>query len=321
MTIEHDTRLVAAIADATAATTPRIWGFGIGGTLTALLRAADALHRPDLTQRVVDLVTPSLTAPPDPTDHLIAVEALLALTDRRPDIDVTDACRRWLAAVRHARPARPGGPRLHRPDLPPWSSTVWVDCMHTDGPALATLGHPDEAVTYATEYADALQLPHGLFQHGYDARAERGNGVAWGRGQAWALLGLTDTLIHAPDHGLAERLTRLVDALATHERDGEWSTVVDDPDAPVEASTSAYLAWVVPRAVDAGLVDPAHRVMADRAWHATLRRLTGGALAVSEATPVGTALDYHRRTLGVFPWGQAPLLHAALDRTTAKENG
>ncbi|WBB69391.1 glycoside hydrolase family 88 protein [Micromonospora sp. WMMD812] len=312
----YDTRLVAAVADATAATAPRIWGFGVGGTLTALLRAGDALHRPDLTQRVIDLVAPSLTAPPDPTDHLIAVEALLPLAARRPDLDVTDACRRWLAAVRHARPAHPGGPRLHRPDLPPWSSTVWVDCMHTDGPGLAALGHPDEAVAYATEYAAALQLPSGLFQHGYDAEAERGNGVAWGRGQAWALIGLTETLVHAPDDGLARRLTRLVDALAAHERDGEWSTVVDDPDAPVEASTSAYLAWVVPHAIDAGLVDPAHRAMADRAWHATLRRLDAAALTVSEATPVGAANDYHHRALGVFPWGQAPVLHAVLDRTS-----
>ncbi|MEV4545685.1 glycoside hydrolase family 88 protein [Micromonospora echinaurantiaca] len=315
-----DTRLVAAVAQVTAATTPRIWGFGVGGILTALLRAGDTLGRPDLTQRVVDLVAPSLTAPPDPTDHLIAVEALLALADRRPDLDVTDACHRWLTAVRDARPAHPGGPRLHRPDLPPWSATVWVDCMHTDGPGLAALGHADEAVSYATEYATALQLPHGLFQHGYDARAGHGNGVAWGRGQAWALLGLTETLLHAPDNGLAERLVRLVDALAAHERDGEWSTVVDDPHAPVEASTSAYLAWILPHAVDAGLVDPAHGAMADRAWAATLRRLApNGALAVSEATPVGAARDYRHRALGVFPWGQAPVLHAALDRAIAEE--
>ncbi|MEU8299019.1 glycoside hydrolase family 88 protein [Micromonospora sp. NPDC048909] len=316
----RDTRLVAAIAEATAATAPRIWGFGVGGVLTALLRAGQMLHRPDLTQRVVDLVTPSLTAPPDPTDHLIAVDALLALTAARPELAVDDACRRWLAAVRRARPAHPGGPRVHRPDLPPWRSTIWVDCMHTDGPGLAALGHPDEAVGHASAYAAALQLPSGLFQHGYDAEAERGNGVAWGRGQAWALLGLVDTLVHTPDDGLAERLTRLVDALAAHERDGRWPTVVDDPDAPVEASTSAYLAWVVPQAIDAGLVDPAHRAMADRAWAATVRRLTGGALAVSEATPVGTARDYHHRASGVFPWGQAPVLHTALDRTTGEES-
>ncbi|MGS2616285.1 glycoside hydrolase family 88 protein [Micromonospora sp. LZ34] len=316
-----DTRLVAVVAEATTATTPRIWGFGVGGTLTALLRAGDALRRPDLTQRVVDLVTPSLTAPPDPTDHLIAVDALLALAARRPDVDVTDACRRWTAAVLDARPTTPGGPRLHRPDLAPWASTVWVDCMHTDGPGLAALGHLDEAVTYAREYATALQLPNGLFQHGYDTTTRRGNGVAWGRGQAWALLGLTDTLTRAADAGLAARLTRLVDALATYEQDGQWRTVVDDPHAPIEASVAAYLAWAVPHAIDAGLVDPAHRAMADRAWAATLRRLTpGGALAVSEATPIGAAHDYHHRALGVFPWGQAPVLHAALDRITGKEN-
>jgi rhamnogalacturonyl hydrolase YesR len=313
-----DIQLVVAIAEATAATTPRIWGFGVGGTLTALVRAGEALHRPDLAQRVVDLVAPSLTAPPDPTDHLIAVDALLALAARRPDVDIDDACRRWLAAVRHARPGHPSGPRLHRPDLPPWHSTIWVDCMHTDGPGLAALGHPDEAVAYATAYAAALQLPNGLFQHGYDTAARQGNGVAWGRGQAWALLGLTDTLTRAYDGGLAERLTRLVDALAAQERDGQWSTVVDDLDAPVEASVAAYLAWTVPHGIDAGLVDPAHRAMADRAWTATLRRLTpGGTLAVSEATPVGAAPDYCDRALGVFPWGQAPVLHAALDRIAA----
>jgi rhamnogalacturonyl hydrolase YesR len=306
--------LVTEIADATARCTPRIWGFGVGGMLSALLRADDALSRPDLTDRVAVLVTPSLAAAPDPTDHLIAVEPLLALAARRPHLDVRDICGRWLRAVLGARPAHPGGPCVHRPDLCPWQSTVWVDCMHTDGPGLAMLGHREEAVEYATASAAALQMPNGLFQHGYDVDQARGNGVAWGRGQAWALQGLAGTLAHAYDDGLARRLARLADALAEHERNGQWRTVVDDPASPVEPSVAAYVAHDMSAAISAGLLDPGYGAMTGRAWQATLRRLSSGTLAVSEATPVGAPAGYHRRALGVFPWGQAPVLHAALDR-------
>jgi rhamnogalacturonyl hydrolase YesR len=306
--------LATEVAGATARCTPRIWGFGVGGMLSALLRAGDELGRPDLIDRVATLVAPSLTAEPDPADHLIAVEPLLALAVRRPHLDVGHVCERWLRAVLGARSARPGGPRVHRPDLRPWQTTVWVDCMHTDGPGLATLGHREKAVAYATAYAAALQMPNGLFQHGYDVEEGRGNGVAWGRGQAWALQGLAGTLAHAYDDGLARRLARLADALAEHERNGQWSTVVDDPKAPIEPSVAAYVAHDMSAAISAGLLDPDHGAMTERAWQATLRRLSRGTLPVSEATPIGAPEDYHRRTLGMFPWGQAPVLHAALDR-------
>jgi unsaturated rhamnogalacturonyl hydrolase len=299
--------MIAAIVEATARTKPTIWGFGVGGSLTALMRAA-------LVDHVADLVAPSLSAVPGPADHLISVEVLQVLARERPHLDIGAACQRWLSAVLGASRPEPTGPRVHRPDLAPWRSTIWVDCMHTDGPGLAALGLPDEAVAYAEEYASALQRDDGLFHHGYDVSTGRGNGVAWGRGQAWALLGLVDTLRLANDAGLRSRLDRLVDAIATHERDGFWHTIVDDPAAPVEASVSAYVAYGVARAVRSGLIDPSYRAMADRAWACTVAGLRDGALEVSEATPVGDPADYQRRATGVFPWGQAPVLHAALDR-------
>lgn len=306
--------LLDTVAGTTARCEPVVWGFGVGGALHGLIRAGRLRRRPDLIQRVVDLVSPSLSAAPGPTDHLIAVEVLLALAEVCPDLDVTAACNRWLHAVRRAARPVPDRPRVHRPDLAAWRSTIWVDCMHTDGPGLAALGYPDDAVRYATEYAAALQLQNGLFQHGYDVAAGRGNGVAWGRGQAWALLGLIGTLRRVPDDGLAARLGRLVEALAAHERDGQWHTVVDDRAAPIEHSVSAYLAFAVPHAVALGLVGARFQAMAGRAFDAMLRHLSGGGLAVSQATPVGAAAQYHDRALGIFPWGQAPVLHALLDR-------
>ena len=310
--------LIDDVADVTARCEPVIWGFGVGGTLSGLIRTGRLRRRPELVQRVVDLVSPSLTAAPGPTDHLIAVEALRALAEVRPDLYVTAAYARWLDAVRRSARPVPDQPPVHRSDLAAWRNTIWVDCMHTDGPGLAVLGYPDEAVRYATEYAAALQLHNGLFQHGYDVETRRGNGVTWGRGQAWALLGLVDTLRHIPDDGLASRLTRLVEALAGHEDDGRWHTVVDDPAAPIESSVSAYLAFGIPGAIELGLVDADFQGMADRAFGATLRHLYGGGLPVSEATPVGTAAEYHDRALGIFPWGQAPVLHALLDRWKGK---
>ena len=291
-----------------------IWGFGVGGALSALVRAGRRLGHDKYVDAVATLVKPALMAPRDPTDHLISVEALLALAEVRPGWDAGGACSRWVTAVLDAHRPTPGGPRVHRPDLPAWASTIWVDCMHTDGPGLAALGRRDEAVTCASEYAAVLQRDDGLFHHGYDASAERGNGVAWGRGQGWALLGLVETLRLVDDAALRRRLERLVEAMGAYEESGRWRTVVDDPDTPVENSVAAYVAQGVTRAVRYGLVDATHAPMAARAYAVTVGAVVDGGLRVSEATAVGDKENYRSRALGVFPWGQAPALHAMLDR-------
>lgn len=322
MTVLSLTETARAVADRTAACPVTIWGYGIGGTLSGLLRASSVLGDPAYAGRVEDLVGPALAAAADPTDHLIPVEALLALRRARPSVPVEAACSRWVTAVLGAPAAWWGGPRVHRPDLEPWSSTLWVDCMHTDGPGLAALGRPAEAVGYATAYAAILQRDDGLFHHGYDVAARRGNGVAWGRGQAWAVFGLVDTLHAAGDDGggLRARLDRLVAALAAHEDRGRWHTVVDDPGSPVEHSVAAYLAWGLRRAVAYGLVDDGYAAVADRAFEATLSVLDDGALVVSEATPVGDHQNYVSRANGVHPWGQATVLHGVLDRIEEEQH-
>lgn len=308
-------RTLPSVVDATSRCSFTIWGFGVGPALVGLLRAAEAVARPELVDRVAALVRPTLSRGPDATDHLIAVEVLLELARLRPGLDTGSATARFVdAVVGAARPAT-GRPGVHRPDLPRWSGTVWVDCMHTDGPGLARLGRRSEAVRLMREAVRALQRSDGLFDHGYDVAAGEGNRVAWGRGQGWALYGLVGTLREHRDGELLEALGRLVAALGKHELDGRWRTVIDDPAAPVELSTSAYVALALPAAVELGLVEAAAIGMADRALVCVLAASPDGVLPTSEATPIGrTARDYYRRRLGLRPWGQGPLLLALLDR-------
>lgn len=306
--------LAVAVAERTLRCPVRLWDFGVGSVLSGMVRVGQMLGEATYVDWADRLVAPTLTAPAGPADHLIAVEALSVLRSARPDLDIEPSCARWIDTMLNAQRLTPSGPRIHWPDLEPWSSTIWVDCMHTDGPALAALGQPDKAVEHSTEYASVLQRDDGLFHHGYDALAERGNGIAWGRGQAWALLGLVDTLRQAADPDLNDRLTRLVESFARHEDGGRWHTIVDDPDSPLEHSVAAYVAYAVRRAVTFGLVEEEFGAMADRAFDATVQAVSKGALPVSEATPVGDASAYTSRSTGVFPWGQAPVLHAVVDR-------
>ena len=104
--------------------------------------------------------------------------------------------------------------------------------------------------------------------------------------------------------------------MSRHEDDGRWHTVVDDPSSPFENSVSAYLAWLVPQAVAAGLVDDAGQDLAGRARTATLEALDRGRLAVSDATPIAASQAYRDRPTGVHPWGQAPVLDLLLDELT-----
>jgi unsaturated rhamnogalacturonyl hydrolase len=283
-----EAEVIEAVAETALRYPYKIWGFGEGMALLGLLRAGERLGRPRWIDAVADLVAPSLHRDPGPADHLIPVDVLVELARLRPGLDVGPAVMRFNRAVT--------GP-VHRPDL---GGTVWVDCMHTDGPGLP----PDRAAAAIEAAAEVLADSTGLFSHGWDAGTGQANAVHWGRGQGWAMHGLL--AVGSP------RLATLLRALELHESGdagGRWRTIVDDPAAPVEHSVSALVAAAVPRL-------PLGR----RALAAALAALDGdGGLPVSAATPVGGPGVYLSRDTGVFPWGQGPLLLALLDADPAME--
>jgi unsaturated rhamnogalacturonyl hydrolase len=219
------------------------------------------------------------------------------------------------------------GALLHRPDLAGWRTHVWVDCLQLDGPFLARLASVSGREELLHAAADAvlaparvLQDPSGLFNHGFDDSEGKTNGVHWGRGQGWALLGLVGTLAWLPPSvdGVAELRARtlvLMDALQATSDRGRWHTVVDVESAPVEASLSAFVALGLSRARRAGLITTEYAQLEQDAFtvaHAAVS--SAGSFEVSEATPVSSSIvDYESRKTGVFPWGQGPFILMELE--------
>jgi unsaturated rhamnogalacturonyl hydrolase len=122
---------------------------------------------------------------------------------------------------------------------------------------------------------------------------------------------------------MQQRLAGLVDGLAATEVEfGQWSTVVDHPETYLEPSASAFVALGVGRAIRSGFLDATGDELAARAWRAASDRVApnGTLPAVSDATPVGATVEhYGSRPRGVFPWGQGPLLLAAIERPTVAQ--
>jgi rhamnogalacturonyl hydrolase YesR len=262
----------------------------------------------------------------DPLAHVAPGVPLLELYSDSADQRLLDRAVE-LARVLEATPHGQHGARLHRPDLAGWQQTVWVDCMHLDAPFLARLADVS-GDRHWSQLAVDLLLGHsrvlqdsstGLFSHGFDDASGRANGVFWGRGQGWALLGLVETARILPDETeIRDRLTAQVNGLvATESNDpGQWHTVVDHTETYLEPSVSAYVALGVGRAVRDGLISNEHWPLVTRALAATRAALDdyGALRGVSDATPVGhDAAHYAARPRGVFAWGQGAALLAVLE--------
>jgi unsaturated rhamnogalacturonyl hydrolase len=307
-----DPREVAlAVAERTLDYEFTLWDYGEGPALFGVVQTGALLDRRDLIDRVAELVAPTLSRPPAPEDHLIPVDLLRLLGTVR-SLDVSDAMARWLHAVRTAPRPEAGRPPVHRPDLPDVSTIVWVDCMHIDGPGWTLSGYSQNAVAAMEEMSVALQDASGLFSHGYDVVSGKANQVHWGRGQGLALYGLVETAcVGAHRSSLAGRAAALLTALAQYEENGQWRSIVDDPDAPLENSVSALVAYCVLAGVAADVVDSHWEPMGERALAAALDALDSSAgLPVSSAPPLGPAAGYLSPEVGVYPWGQGPLLLA-----------
>ncbi len=321
--------MIDRIARATAAYPYKVWGFGESIAMEGLLAAGGEHHA--VAARLVDgwaCERGPLAA--DPLAHVAPGVPLLERFRETGEPRLL-ARARELGDVLTSTGIGSHGARIHRPDLSGWEHEVWVDCMHLDGPFLARLAvvtGDDRWRVLAAEvllsHARVLQDDRGgLFSHGFDDAGGQPNGVFWGRGQGWAMLGLVDTIpLLPPGPGRAEaeqRVRALVDGLAATAVETAtgfaWHTVVDHPETYVEPSIAAFVALGVGRGLRAGLLDGRHAALADRAWAEVVAGLDadGRLIGVSDATPVGADADrYRARGRGVFPWGQGPALLAAI---------
>jgi unsaturated rhamnogalacturonyl hydrolase len=308
---QQDTRELLALAGGrTIGLAFRIWGYGEGPALVGLLACSDILNDPRYERAVVTLVEPYLQREPLPEDHVAPAELLVALRHRHGDDRYLEAARRWAQLVLQAPRPAAGQPQVYRPDLFGLANVAWVDTMYSHGPGLAACGYPEEGLAVMAESCRFLQDDSGLFAHGYDVVSRRTNGVHWGRGCGWALLGIVQISAYLQDAALTAACSALLAALASCEEEGRWHTVVDNPSTPLENSVSAFVAAGICLGIRRGVVAKQYAELAGRARAAAVASLIDGDLPVSEATPAGNPDLYATRRLGRFPWGQGPLLLA-----------
>jgi len=208
---------------------------------------------------------------------------------------------------------------------------TYLDCLHFDPPFYVHLGTLtgdaglvgagiDEALGYCRLLQDEAT---GLFRHFWLERNATAYIPGWARGQGWALLGLLDVLDHAPASApgiaeLRERTLRLAEAMRTTQRpDGHWDAVAGVPASGLESSTAAFMVTGFVRGVATGLLPAAaYDPAIARAWSACAASLDAAGVLrdVSAAVWSSTVPEhYHHVPTGfVVPWGQGPLLTAAL---------
>lgn len=193
------------------------------------------------------------------------------------------------------------------------------------------------ALTGERRYFD-MAARHVAFMQKLDLRADGlyrhhpGTQVAWGRGNAFAAVGLALALSEfPPDHPAFPRLLRsyrsLMAALVRYqEPDGMWRNVIDHPGAYQEFSATAMIAFALQRGLERGWL-PRRRYehAVRRAWRAVLARVgpDGRLVNVCASTARASSLiDYLDRPaiLGPDPRGGAMALLLATELAGSKSS-
>ena len=206
-------------------------------------------------------------------------------------------------------------------------ATKWTDDMFMASSVLSRTGNGAHAGTVAKllmAYAGKLQRPDGLFIH-----AENGP-HAWGRGNGFALLGVTEALTHLPS-SWAERpqvleiYRRHVAALVKHQSDdGSWRQVVDEPTSYRELTVTAMTTAALARGIARGWIDRAtYEPIMTRGWQAVAARVNadGTVKDVCSGTGAGETKDYYLNrpaVNGADDRGGAMALLAAIEVATLR---
>ena len=147
----------------------------------------------------------------------------------------------------------------------------------------------DHLATMLMSYAGRLQREDGVFVHFTDGR------IAWGRGNGFASLGLTEALTSLPANHqsrapLLEIYRRHMNGMrAMQAPDGMWRQVVDEPGAYREESVTAMTLAAIARGIRLGWIDAKiYRPVVDRAWRALAAHITEDGAIVDICTGTGS---------------------------------
>ena len=217
---------------------------------------------------------------------------------------------------------------------------VFVEDIHLNGPFFAKLFAVTGEDRFRQLALDNLlpviellfdERTH-LFHHFWQEETETPNGVAWGRGNGLALLGMLYTLSHLPEEETAcqrirDVLRRQSGALASlQDSSGDWHTVIDDPDSYLETSIAAFVVEGWSFAVRRGWLAEDYRPKIEKAYNAMLSHVEpdGKLSGVSYETFPSMRREHYRKMPrnAVVPWGQGPLITAIRShRQLSKHDG
>jgi len=307
------------------------WDWGEAVALDGLLAAGRWYALPACVQYVTDEVRAWVAREQSgqPPHVLGPAVALLDLLESRA-LSADEASAGWDLAARLAEEvttaSRSTGALTPEADR----NMVFVDALYGlpeflvrfadstgDGDLVSTV------VALVVGHCRALQRDDGLFAHCADLGDPSVPAIAWGRGNGWAVLGLTrflDVLGRERVNGeLLERYDRLTQALLTHqEAAGRWRNLVDDPHSYPEASTTAMASAAFTQAARGGLLSAEFRAAADAAWDSVADRIDTSGCLVGVSYRPGVNTDprryEHTPVVGSYPWGQGAYMLAAAQR-------
>jgi hypothetical protein len=184
-------------------------------------------------------------------------------------------------------------------DEPIRFATGWTDDMFMASSVLSRVEHGKYASVVGkllTTYAARLQRPDGIFIHAVNGPH------AWGRGNGFALMGVTEALTHLPDDW-SDRARVLaiyrkhVNALvALQTDDGSWRQVLDEPQSYRELTVTAMTVAAMARGVNRGWLDQETFIpVINRGWNAVAARVNadGTVKDVCSGTGAGESKDYY----------------------------
>jgi len=347
--------LAAKAADLLMSYPWKVWFWGDSIGLEGLLDAAELTREPKYWGYVYGLFKGWIAREQfrSKFDYTAPGIALLRVFEITGDLTLLEAARRHAVYMSGFRKTKSGATVRYEnaafelpPELPPdhpdyhsWRELaafvrdggpcIFVDSMHFDAPFFAALHgatgedqYRELALDNLLSQIDLLYDPaDGLFHHFWIERTGTRNGIAWGRGNGWGLLGLVDTLEHLPSHDRGARkikdvLRKVLRRMAElQERAGGWHTVLTDPGSYIENSVAAFMISAASRAMLHGWVDPkVYYPVVELAMQSLLENVRPDGLldGVSYETFPSTSVQHYRRMPrgGVLPWGQGPLLAA-----------
>ena len=153
-------------------------------------------------------------------------------------------------------------------------------------------------------FMEKLDLrPDGLYRH------QPATDAAWGRGNAFAALGLALLVSELPldhpgyAHALQSYRALMAALLPFQTRDGLWRNVIDHPGAYPEFSATAMIGFAMQRGLENGWIEgPDYRHAVDRAWLAVNSRTSaaGSFIDVCESTARMTSLEQYLQRAAIL---------------------